>query len=238
MAGTEVCVFWMAVVLMSSQVIALQVDMNNASLTSIPAGKPANLTELILSQNSVAMSDSDIEILRGYPGIRVLDLSYNHIQSLPEGAFASLTLLETLKLRGNELKTLHKDIFRGLIKLKSLDLEENPWNCSCSLTSLIKHLNESGVSTGREVFCYTPQKTAVLDGNPFCLNQVPTARTRSAAPLTTEQSRSSRVYSSSKGKNIRNNGKNIFLKPVSNTQLMCRWIRPWKGTNMFKHTHL
>ncbi|XP_039517518.1 leucine-rich repeat-containing protein 19-like [Pimephales promelas] len=189
MAGTEVCVFWMAVVLMSSHVIALQVDMNNASLTSIPAGKPANLTELILSQNSLTMSDSDIEILRGYPGIRVLDLSYNHIQSLPEGAFASLMLLETLKLRGNELKTLHKDIFNGLIKLKSLDLEENPWNCSCSLTSLIKHLNESGVSTGRELFCYSPQKTAVLDGNSLCLNQVPTART-TLAVLTTEQSSS------------------------------------------------
>lgn len=122
--------------------------MNNASLTSIPTGKPTNLTELILSHNSVAMSDSDIEILRKYPGIRVLDLSYNHIQSLPEGAFHSLTHLETLNLRGNELKTLHKDIFKGLIKLKSLDLEENPWNCSCSLTSLIKHLNESGVSAG------------------------------------------------------------------------------------------
>lgn len=122
--------------------------MNNASLTSIPTGKPANLTELILSHNSVAMSDSDIEILRGYSGIRELDLSYNHIQSLPKGAFHNLTSLETLNLRGNELQTLDKDIFKGLIKLKSLDLEENPWNCSCSLTSVIKHLNESGVSTG------------------------------------------------------------------------------------------
>lgn len=122
--------------------------MNNASLTSIPTGKPTDLTELILSHNSIAMSDLDIEILRKYPRIRVLDLSYNHIQSLPEGAFDSLTHLETLILRGNELKTLNKDIFKGLIKLKSLYLEENPWNCSCLLTSLIKHLNESGVSAG------------------------------------------------------------------------------------------
>lgn len=122
--------------------------MNNASLTSIPTGKPANLTELILSHNSIAMSDSDIQILREYPEIRVLDLSHNHIQSLPEGAFRSLPSLETLKLSGNQLQTLDKDIFKGLTKLRSLDLEENPWNCSCSLTSVIKHLNESGVSTG------------------------------------------------------------------------------------------
>ncbi|XP_077091597.1 leucine-rich repeat-containing protein 19-like [Siphateles boraxobius] len=206
MTATEVCVFWMAVVLMSSQVSALQVDMNNSSLTGIPAGKPRNLTELILSHNSVKMSDSDIQNLREYPGIRLLDLSYNHIQSLPEGAFDSLTHIETLKLRGNELKTLDKGIFTGLMKLKSLDLEENPWNCSCSLTSLLKHLSASGVSTGGEVFCYTPQKTAVLDGNSLCLNQVPTAKTRLAALLTTEQSNSSRVYSSSKGVTVSDGG--------------------------------
>ncbi|KAK7163838.1 hypothetical protein R3I94_002523 [Phoxinus phoxinus] len=177
--------------------------MSNASLTSVPTGAPPALSELILSHNSVAMSDADVEILREYPGIRVLDLSYNHIQSLPAGAFSSLTHLETLALRGNELETLDEGIFEGLVRLRSLDLEGNPWRCSCSLTSLIKHLIESGVATGKEVFCYAPQKTAVLDGNPFCLNQVPTAKTRLAALLTTEQSSSSRGSSSSTGEHIR-----------------------------------
>ncbi|XP_048042605.1 LOW QUALITY PROTEIN: leucine-rich repeat-containing protein 19-like [Megalobrama amblycephala] len=196
MAGTGVHVVWMAAVLMSSGAIAQRVDRNNASLARIPTSEPTNLTELILSHNSLVMSESDINTLLKYPRIRVLDLSYNLIESLLQGAFDSLTNLETLNLKGNELQTLDKDIFKGLTKLKSLDLEENPWNCSCSLTSLIKQLNDSGVSTGREVTCYTPQKTAVLDGNTFCLNQVKT----SSAPLpTTEPSNSSHVYNSSKG---------------------------------------
>lgn len=128
--------------------LCVQVDRNNASLTGIPTSEPTNLTELILSHNALVMSESDINTLLKYPRIRVLDLSYNLIQSLPAGAFDSLTHLETLNLKGNGLQTLDKDIFKGLTKLKSLDLEENPWNCSCSLTSLIKQLNDSGVSTG------------------------------------------------------------------------------------------
>ncbi|XP_067295909.1 leucine-rich repeat-containing protein 19-like [Pseudorasbora parva] len=192
MAGTGLHVVWMAAVVMSSG-IAQRVDMNNASLSSIPAGKPANLTQLILSHNSVAMSASDIKTLQEYPRIRELDLSYNHIQALPAGAFDSLADLETLKLTGNQLQTLDKNTFKALTKLRSLELEENPWNCSCSLMSLIKQLKESGVSTGSEVMCYSSEKTAVLDGNPFCLNQSTTVETILAA--TPEPSNSS----SSKG---------------------------------------
>lgn len=131
-----------------SLTLCVQVDMNNASLTSIPTNETTDLTELLLNHNSLVMSGSDINALLKYPRIKVLDLSYNLIKSLPGGAFDSLTNLETLNLRGNGLQTLDKDIFKALTKLKSLDLEENPWNCSCSLTSLIKQLNDSGVLTG------------------------------------------------------------------------------------------
>lgn len=128
--------------------ICIQVDMSNASLTKIPEDTPTNITGWILSNNSLVMTASDINTLQKYPSITVLDLSYNHIQTLPPGAFDKLTDLETLKLRGNSLQTLDKDIFKGLTKLRSLDLKDNPWNCSCSLTSLIKALNDSGVSIG------------------------------------------------------------------------------------------
>uniref|UniRef100_A0A8C2C9H6 Leucine-rich repeat-containing protein 19 n=1 Tax=Cyprinus carpio TaxID=7962 RepID=A0A8C2C9H6_CYPCA len=122
--------------------------MSNTSLTEIPNDTPTNITGWILSNNSLVMSTSDIYTLQKYRRIKMLDLSYNHIQMLPPGAFDKLTNLEILKLRGNSLQTLDKDIFKGVRNLKSLDLKDNPLNCSCSLTSLIKELNDSGVLIG------------------------------------------------------------------------------------------
>ncbi|XP_016103741.1 leucine-rich repeat-containing protein 19-like [Sinocyclocheilus grahami] len=213
MAGRQMHVVWVAAVLMSSGVIAQQVDMSNASLIEIPEDTPTNITGWILSNNSLVMSASDTNTLQKYRRITVLDLSYNLIQMLPPGAFDKLTNLEILKLRGNRLQTLDINIFKGLRNLKSLDLKENPWNCSCSLTSLIKELNDSGVVIGKEVTCYTPQKTAVLDANPSCSIQASTVKTSvekstattmktrsTPAPApTTEPSNSSHVNSSSKG---------------------------------------
>uniref|UniRef100_A0A671QVU9 Leucine rich repeat containing 19 n=1 Tax=Sinocyclocheilus anshuiensis TaxID=1608454 RepID=A0A671QVU9_9TELE len=160
--------------------ICVQVDMSNASLTEIPEDTPTNITEWILSNNSLVMSASDINPLQKYRRITVLDLSYNLIQMLPPRAFDKLTNLDILKLRGNRLQTLDINIFKGLRNLKSLDLKENPWNCSCSLTSLIKELNDSGILIGENkpfITCYTPQKTAVLDGNPSCSIQASTIKT-------------------------------------------------------------
>uniref|UniRef100_A0A671MCR9 Leucine rich repeat containing 19 n=1 Tax=Sinocyclocheilus anshuiensis TaxID=1608454 RepID=A0A671MCR9_9TELE len=128
--------------------ICVQVDMGNSSLTEIPEDTPTNITRWILSNNSLVMSASDINTLQKYRRITVLDLSYNLIQMLPPRAFDKLTNLEILKLRGNSLQTLDINIFKGLTKLRSLDLKDNPWNCSCSLTSLIKELNDSGVLIG------------------------------------------------------------------------------------------
>ncbi|XP_018948002.2 leucine-rich repeat-containing protein 19-like [Cyprinus carpio] len=213
MAGRQMHVVWVAAILMSSGVIAQQVDMSNTSLTEIPNDTPTNITGWILSNNSLVMSTSDIYTLQKYRRIKMLDLSYNHIQMLPPGAFDKLTNLEILKLRGNSLQTLDKDIFKGVRNLKSLDLKDNPLNCSCSLTSLIKELNDSGVLIGKEVTCYTPQKTTVLDGNHSCSIQATTVKTSvekstattlntrstSTPAPTVEPSNSSHVNSSSKG---------------------------------------
>uniref|UniRef100_A0A8C1VLB2 Uncharacterized protein n=1 Tax=Cyprinus carpio TaxID=7962 RepID=A0A8C1VLB2_CYPCA len=219
MAGRQMHVVWVAAILMSSGVIAQQVDMSNTSLTEIPNDTPTNITGWILSNNSLVMSTSDIYNLQKYRRIKMLDLSYNHIQMLPPGAFDKLTNLEILKLRGNSLQTLDKAIFKGVRNLKSLDLKDNPLNCSCSLTSLIKELNDSGVLIGKEVTCYTPQKTTVLDGNHSCSIQATTVKTSvekstattlntrstSTPAPTVEPSNSSHVNSSSKGKHTSSN---------------------------------
>uniref|UniRef100_A0A8C1NM56 Leucine-rich repeat-containing protein 19 n=1 Tax=Cyprinus carpio TaxID=7962 RepID=A0A8C1NM56_CYPCA len=132
--------------------------MSNTSLTEIPEDTPTNITGWILSNKSLVMSASDINTLQKYLRIKMLDLSYNLIQTLPPGAFDKLINLEILTLRANSLQTLDKDIFKGVRNLKSLDLKDNPLNW-------------------KEVTCYTPQKTTVLDGNPSCSIQATTVKT-------------------------------------------------------------
>lgn len=117
-------------------------------MTYIPTNQTTELTDLLLSHNSIVMSIADIKALNKYTRLTVLDLSYNLIEILPSTAFDSLMNLETLNLRENRLHSLPDDIFKGLSKLKTLVLENNPWDCSCQLMTLIKHLNDSGVSTG------------------------------------------------------------------------------------------
>uniref|UniRef100_A0A8C1NGZ7 Uncharacterized protein n=1 Tax=Cyprinus carpio TaxID=7962 RepID=A0A8C1NGZ7_CYPCA len=109
--------------------ICVQVDMSNTSLTEIPEDTPTNITGWILSNKSLVMSASDINTLQKYLRIKMLDLSYNLIQTLPPGAFDKLINLEILTLRANSLQTLDKDIFKGVRNLKSLDLKDNPLNC-------------------------------------------------------------------------------------------------------------
>uniref|UniRef100_A0A8C1HNC0 Leucine-rich repeat-containing protein 19 n=1 Tax=Cyprinus carpio carpio TaxID=630221 RepID=A0A8C1HNC0_CYPCA len=180
--------------------ICVQVDMSNTSLTEIPEDTPTNITGWILSNKSLVMSASDINTLQKYLRIKMLDLSYNLIQTLPPGAFDKLINLEILTLRANSLQTLDKDIFKGVRNLKSLDLKDNPLNW-------------------KEVTCYTPQKTTVLDGNPSCSIQATTVKTSlekstattlntrstSTTGHTVEPSNSSHVNSSSKGKHTRSN---------------------------------
>uniref|UniRef100_A0A671M5X9 Leucine rich repeat containing 19 n=1 Tax=Sinocyclocheilus anshuiensis TaxID=1608454 RepID=A0A671M5X9_9TELE len=185
--------------------ICVQVDMGNSSLTEIPEDTPTNITRWILSNNSLVMSASDINTLQKYRRITVLDLSYNLIQMLPPRAFDKLTNLEILKLRGNSLQTLDINIFKGLTKLRSLDLKDNPWNCSCSLTSLIKELNDSGVLIGENecLSCFLFSDTVYKS-------------TPAPAP-TTEPNNSSHVNGSSKGKHTRSHSWKFLLGVVALT---------------------
>lgn len=95
------------------------------------------------------MNNSDIQALRNYSNLIELDLSYNLITQLPDGAFSALGSLETLHLTGNKLQTIRNETFTDLKKLKTLDLSLNPWYCTQELLTLVKWMNEMGLHTGR-----------------------------------------------------------------------------------------
>ncbi|XP_056435303.1 SLIT and NTRK-like protein 5 [Gadus chalcogrammus] len=68
--------------------------------------------------------------------LEVLILNDNLISSLPTNVF-QLVPLTHLDLRGNQLKTLpYSGLLEHMTDVVELQLEENPWNCSCELIAL------------------------------------------------------------------------------------------------------
>lgn len=123
-------------------------DDSNKSLKNIPATYNVNITSLILHNNSIVMNSSDTEALNKYSKLTKLDLSYNLIMELPNGAFSALSNLDTIYLRGNKLQTMRNETFANLKNLKTLDLTDNPWNCTQKLLTLMKWMNEKGLQMG------------------------------------------------------------------------------------------
>lgn len=94
------------------------------------------------------MNSRDIQALGNYSNLTELDLSYNLIAQLPDGAFSALGGLETLRLTGNNLQTIRNETFSDLKELKTLDLDFNPWNCTSELLMLMKWMNDVGLQKG------------------------------------------------------------------------------------------
>ena len=61
----------------------------------------------------------------GMKRLKVLNLSYSKLKSLPEGVFDGLSKLRELNLDNNELRSLPEGVFDGLSKLRKLNLDKN-----------------------------------------------------------------------------------------------------------------
>ncbi|XP_003978915.1 SLIT and NTRK-like protein 2 [Takifugu rubripes] len=87
--------------------------------------------------------------------LKVLILNDNLLLSLPANIFR-FVLLTHLDLRGNRLKMLP---FAGVLEhiggLMEIQLEENPWNCTCDLIPLKSWLDTISVFVG-DIVCETP----------------------------------------------------------------------------------
>ncbi|TSL28303.1 Leucine-rich repeat-containing protein 19 [Bagarius yarrelli] len=142
----EVVVLWTAALLAAASA-ELLVNVSIKVLSNIPVTHSANTTRLILHHNRITMSSSDIRALRNYSSLRELDLSYNLITQLPDGAFSALSSLETLRLTGNGLQTIRNQTFTDLKKLRTLDLGLNPWDCTQELVALVKWMNDVKLRT-------------------------------------------------------------------------------------------
>lgn len=95
--------------------------------------------------------------LNGLQCLDVLLLNDNLLYSLPKNVFQSLSLTH-LDLRGNQLKVLpYNGLLEHLSKIVEIQLEENPWNCTCELIGLKDWLESIlYTSLAGDIVCETP----------------------------------------------------------------------------------
>lgn len=93
------------------------------SFTNHSSSMADNLLVLILSDNR--LGDDVFESISFLTALKSLNLSYNDILEIPEGALRRLTHLVEVYLSGNELATLPADDFENLKQLRLLFLNNN-----------------------------------------------------------------------------------------------------------------
>jgi Leucine rich repeat/Immunoglobulin domain len=65
--------------------------------------------------------------------LRTIDLHNCEIASVDETSFSNVDSLEYLNLKQNALQSLPGNVFTHMKTLKTLLVDENPWNCDCKL---------------------------------------------------------------------------------------------------------
>ncbi|XP_067904015.1 SLIT and NTRK-like protein 2 [Heterodontus francisci] len=130
------------------------------------------------------LNNNKLEVLReetflGLESLEYLQADYNYIRSIETGTFSKLNKLKVLILNDNLLPSLPNNVFRFVLlthldlrgnRLKKLpfagvlehiggimeiQLEENPWNCTCDLVPLKAWLDTISFFVG-EMVCETP----------------------------------------------------------------------------------
>ncbi|KAI7801974.1 SLIT and NTRK-like protein 2 [Triplophysa rosa] len=136
-----------------------------------------NLKRLHLNNNNLEIIREDTFF--GLESLEYLQADYNYISAIEAGAFNKLNKLKVLILNDNLLLSLPNNIFRFVMlthldlrgnRLKTLpfagvlehiggimeiQLEENPWNCTCDLIPLKAWLDTISVYMG-DIVCETP----------------------------------------------------------------------------------
>ncbi|XP_069746835.1 SLIT and NTRK-like protein 6 [Narcine bancroftii] len=163
--------------------------LGNNRITEIEDGAFANLTNLhkmYLNGNSIVRLRKEMFI--GLRCLQYLYLEHNIIKEILPGTFSALSQLKVLYLNNNLLHSLPPHIFAGVpllrLNLKSnhlmhlpvsnvidqleflvqIDLEYNPWDCTCDLVSLKQWIEKLHKNvTISEIMCESPEKFAKKD---------------------------------------------------------------------------
>ena len=125
-----------------------ELHLDNNNLTHLTGKIFVGLSELrALNVSGNKIVDMDPGAFSGLSSLQELDLSHNLLQCLPLDVFSGLQNLTSLRLNGNRLRTLGPLV--DMKRLKSIDLEGNPWNCSCELVDVLKRATVSEVQISK-----------------------------------------------------------------------------------------
>lgn len=156
------------------------IDCQDRRLTSIPPSQTWSKQpkHLLLARNRIKVLREGAFL--GYESLTSLDLQQNHITLVEEEAFQGLTRLTTLLLQHNRLGTLSEEALIPMPNLQYLRLYDNPWNCVCSMDSLIRTLQvPSKRNLGNHARCAEPiklkgAKLKLVDPELLCKESDPT----------------------------------------------------------------
>ncbi len=118
----------------------LDLSFCNISSVDMTDKKPSTLQRVYLGHNRLTSLPKNF--LASQPSLKELDLSGNLIQELPEGFLQDSDSLQRLYLQGNQLRFLPGSVLQRP-SLQRLELDGNPWDCSCLLLE--------GLEEGRKV---------------------------------------------------------------------------------------
>lgn len=163
-------------------------NLTNKQLQTIPYSDPnSTVTTLLLSGNQIQLNESDRLALASYSGLTQLYLDKNVVRNIKAKYFTQVPGLTVLSLSGNKISRLDPEAFSGLDSLTQLDLsnnsltiypyqlwktlnlqvlnvEGNPWNCSCEvLLNLTQGREDRTFSLASNATCVSPQSMLGLD---------------------------------------------------------------------------
>ncbi|KAK5877234.1 hypothetical protein CesoFtcFv8_024760 [Champsocephalus esox] len=191
-------------------------NLTNQLLKVIPrSNNTSSVTTLLLEGNLLSLNEADRGALVGYPKLKELRLDGNLVGSIPAKYFSVVPLLRVLSLSRNNISSLDPEALYGLDVLTELDLSHNlltslptqqiqleniqvmnlqgnPWNCSCPLLSGFEKFKAAGAKTGgQQVTCASPEEQARRDlweAANMCLPSRPTIFTTTLSkPVNSQQ---------------------------------------------------
>lgn len=134
----------------------------NISFVNTSGMETSALQKVYLNHNRIKVLPR--EFLANQPSLMEVDLSGNLLQELPEGFLQDSDSLEKLYLRGNQLQILPSSVLRKP-NLQSLELDGNPWDCSCLLLEGLEYGMKANRTTKLQdlvgnLTCFSPRHVA------------------------------------------------------------------------------
>ncbi|XP_076236505.1 uncharacterized protein LOC143180571 isoform X2 [Calliopsis andreniformis] len=100
----------------------LVVSCIGANLDVIPIALNPSIQRIVLKENRIKIVDAAFKF---YGDLKNVDLSSNHLFTIPNGSFDAQKQLVELHLRHNKISALAEKTFQGLVSLTVLNLRDN-----------------------------------------------------------------------------------------------------------------